>query len=190
MRIYYHTKVLLENEHIRLRAIEPEDLDNLYLWENDSNLWDVGNARNPYSRFILKQYIVDSHKDIYESKQLRLMMVSVKTGETVGTVDLFDFEIHNSRIALGLFVDAAFQGKGFAKASLKLIEEYVFEYLKINQLYCHIAQNNTASISMFEQENFEKTGVLKQWVKTIVGYEDIIIFQQFKENYLGKKNCI
>jgi len=179
--------VLLENDYIKLRAVEPEDLERLYIWENNSQLWDVGNTRNPYSRFVLKQYIVDSDKDIYETKQLRLMIVSVKTGETMGTVDLFDFEIHNSRIALGLFVDTAFQGKGYAKASLKLVEEYVFDYLKINQLYCHIAQNNNASISMFEQENFEKTGVLKQWIKTVEGFENIILFQQFKENYLIQK---
>ena len=179
--------MLLENENILLRAVEPEDLDRLYIWENNSQLWDVGNTRNPYSRFVLKQYIVDSDKDIYETKQLRLMIVSKKTAETVGTVDLFDFEIHNSRIALGLFVDVAFQGKGFAKASLRLVEEYVFEYLKINQLYCHISQNNTASIRMFEQENFEKTGILKQWVKTIEGYEDIILFQQFRADYIKQK---
>lgn len=181
--------MLLENENIVLRAVEPEDLDRLYIWENNSQLWDVGNTRNPYSRFILKQYIVDSDKDIYETKQLRLMMVSKETGETVGTVDLFDFEIHNSRIALGLFVDGAFQGKGFAKASLKLVEEYVFDFLKINQLYCHISKANTASIRMFEKENFEKTGILKQWVKTIEGYEDIILFQQFRTDYIQQKTA-
>jgi diamine N-acetyltransferase len=176
--------VLLENENIRLRAVEPEDLDRLYLWENNTQLWDAGNTRNPYSRFVLKQYIVNSDKDIYENKQLRLMMVSVKTGETVGTVDLFDFDIHNSRIALGLFVDKAFQGKGYAKESLHLIEEYVFVYLKINLLYCHIAENNTASRHLFEQEKYEKTGILKEWIKTANGFENVFLFQQFKINYL------
>jgi len=174
---------LFENENIRLRAVEPEDLDRLYAWENNTQLWDVGNTRNPYSRYILKQYIVNSDKDIYESKQLRLMMVSVKTGDTVGTVDLFDFDIHNSRIALGLYVDAAFQGKGYARESLHLVEEYLFDYLKINQLYCHIAENNTASMRMFEQEKYEKTGLLRDWIKTANGFENIVVFQQFKEIY-------
>ena len=178
--------MLLENENIRLRAVEPEDLDRLYAWENNTQLWDVGNTRNPYSRYVLKQYIVDSDKDIYESKQLRLMMVSVQTSETVGTVDLFDFDIHNSRIALGLFVDAAYQGKGFARESLHLIEEYVFTYLKINQLYCHISENNTASMRMFEQEKYEKTGWLKDWIKTATGFENIVVFQQFKETYQNR----
>jgi diamine N-acetyltransferase len=178
---------VLENENIRLRAVEPEDLDKLYIWENNSQLWEVGNTRNPYSRFVLKQYIVDSDKDIYENKQLRLMIVDVKTGETVGTVDLFDFDIHNSRIALGLFVDTTFQGKGYAKLSLQLVEEYVFEFLKINQLYCHIAENNIASIHMFEQEKFEKTSLLKNWIKTSTGFENIVVFQQFRENYDSRK---
>ena len=177
---------MLENENIRLRAVEPEDLDRLYTWENNTRLWDVGNTRNPYSRYVLKQYIVNSDKDIYESKQLRLMMVSVVTGDTVGTVDLFDFDIHNSRIALGLFVDGAFQGNGYARESLHLVEEYVFDYLKINQLYCHISENNIPSMHLFEQEKYEKNGLLKAWIKTIKGFDDIVLFQLFKEVYLKR----
>ena len=178
--------MLFENENILLRAIEPEDLDRLYAWENNPLLWDVGNTRNPYSRFVLKQYIVDSDKDIYENKQLRLMMVSRQTGETVGTVDLFDFDIHNSRIALGLFVDPAFQGKGYARAALHLVEDYVFNFLKTDQLYCHISESNIASRNLFEKEKYETNGILKNWIKTIDGYENIIVFQMFRKVFLNR----
>lgn len=179
---------MFENEIIRLRAVEPEDLDRLYDWENNSQLWTVGNTRNPYSKFVLKQYILNSDRDIYETLQLRLMMVSVETGETVGTVDLFDFDIHHSRIALGLFVDKAFQGKGYAKASLRMVEKYVFNFLKLNQLYCHIAESNTASRKMFEQEQYQANGVLKEWIKSINGFENILVFQLFQNDYLHRKN--
>lgn len=172
-------KVLLKNEKLSLRPVEPEDLELLYVWENDPALWSVGNTRQPFSKYALKQYILDAAKDIYETLQLRLMMVDNVSLETVGTVDLFDFDIHNSKIALGLFVDAQFQGKGFAKAALSLTEEYVFGFLKLNQLYCHIAATNTASRNMFEKEGYESNGVLKKWIKTIDGYDDIILFQRF-----------
>lgn len=170
---------MLQNDKIRLRALEPQDLDKLYQWENLPELWPVGNTRNPYSRYMLKQYILNSDKDIYETHQLRLMMVSVASGETIGTVDLFDFDIHNSRIALGLYVDQAFQGQGFAKAALKLTEEYVFNFLQVKQLYCHIAETNTASRTMFEREGYEPHGVLKNWIKTPNGFDNIIVFQRF-----------
>lgn len=173
---------MLENDKILLRAVEPEDLERLYSWENNPLLWTVGNTRQPYSRFILKQYILNSDKDIYENKQLRFMIVDQTNRQTVGTVDLFDFDIHHSRIALGLFVDTPFQGKGYAKSALHLIEEYVFSFLKINQLYCHISATNTSSRQMFEKEGYEVNGVLKNWIKTNHGFEDIVVFQRFNKN--------
>lgn len=178
--------MLLENKLLKLRAPEPEDLDLLYRWENMPVFWETGNTRQPYSKFALKEYISQTNTNLYESGQLRLMMVGKSTGKTVGTVDLFDFDIHHSRIALGLFVAPEFQGKGFATAALQLIEEYVFGYLKINQLYCHIAVNNEASTKMFKKENFSET-VLKNWIKTGSGFEDIIVFQQFIDNYQKRK---
>ena len=37
----------LENEIIRLRALEPEDLEPLYRWENNPDLWSLGNTMSP-----------------------------------------------------------------------------------------------------------------------------------------------
>lgn len=177
--------MLLENNQIRLRALEPEDLNLLYKWENDPSLWDVGNTRNPYSLYALKQYIQQSAEhDIYENKQLRLMIEELETGTTVGTVDLFDFEFHHSRVALGLFVDPDYQGRGYATSALRLVEEYVFQFLSINQLYCHISENNTASVRMFQKENFHSSCILINWIKTTLGYENVIVFQQFREEFL------
>lgn len=179
--------MLLENDTIRLRAIEPEDLELLYAWENDTMVWDAGNARQPYSKFLLKQYISESHRDIYESKQLRLMVEEKSLQAAIGTVDLYDFEIHHGRIALGLYINPAWQGNGYGTQCLNLIEEYVFCYLKINQLYVHIARQNMASIALFEKENYLNTAVLGNWIKTTDGYQDIVVFQQLRERYLSSK---
>ncbi len=174
--------MLLENELIKLRAVEPEDLELLYVWENNPELWTVGNTRQPYSFYLLKQYILNSDKDIYETHQLRFIITDKISKKSVGTVDLFDFDIHNSRIALGLFVDAEYQGRGLATAALHLTEEYVFNFLKVNQLYCHIAETNISSRKMFEKENYEVNGKLKNWIKTPEGFDNIIVFQQFKNS--------
>ena len=174
---------MLENNNIRLRPVEPEDLEILYQWENNPALWEASDTHTPYSRYAIKQYIAHSKQDIYEDRQLRLMIVNKMTEEVLGTVDLFDFDLHNSRISLGLYVDSQFQGKGYAKQSLHLIEEYVFCFLKINQLYVHIAQTNAATLRMFEQENYEKSGVLKQWLRLFDQFVDVVVFQKMKSNY-------
>ena len=40
--------MFLENENIKLRALEPEDLEFLYKWENASQLWIQGNTLATY----------------------------------------------------------------------------------------------------------------------------------------------
>ena len=170
---------LLESVNIRLRAPEPEDLELLYKWENDSSGWHTCNTRTPYSRFQLKKYIASSTFDIYENKQLRLMMMEKTTSQVVGTVDLFDFDLHHSRVALGLYVAPEFQGRGYARESLKLAENYVFNFLKINQLYVQIAESNMPSRKLFEN-NYELHGMLKHGIKTHEGFENILTYQKFR----------
>ena len=34
----------MENELIRLRALEPDDVQVLYKWENDTEVWKVSNT--------------------------------------------------------------------------------------------------------------------------------------------------
>ena len=108
------------------------------------------------------------------------MIENVSSGDTVGTVDLFDFDIHHSRIALGLYVAREFQGLGYAGQSLALIEDYVFNFLKINQLYVQIAESNYASRKLFEKD-YELHGMLKHWLKTPDGFENILTYQKFRK---------
>jgi len=73
---------MTDNHHIHLRAMEPEDIDLLYRWENDKRIWPVSNTLAPFSRFALEQYVLNSDKDIFVSKEIRLMIVLVETGKT------------------------------------------------------------------------------------------------------------
>ena len=59
---------------IKLRAIEPEDLDLLYRIENDVRLWNVGNTNVPYSRYTLHEYVANATDDIYVDRQVRMMV--------------------------------------------------------------------------------------------------------------------
>ena len=81
----------LKGTQIHLRALEPEDLDFLYQLENTELFWEVSNTTSPYSKFILRNYIENSHKDIFESKQLRLIIATNKKNQPIGCIDLFDF---------------------------------------------------------------------------------------------------
>ncbi|TNF77864.1 MAG: N-acetyltransferase, partial [Bacteroidetes bacterium] len=130
---------ILENRTISLRAPEPEDLDLLYIWENESDVWQVSGTLTPFSRFILKQYLENAGKDIYEAKQLRMMIQLKSNRRPLGAIDLFDFDPHHRRAGLGILIaEPSDRRKGYAREALDTMCGYCFSVLHLHQVYCHI----------------------------------------------------
>lgn len=153
----------LKGEHIYLRALEMEDLDFIHAIENDEELWDLSQTITPYSRFILEQYLEQSHRDIFEVKQLRLVICSYSE-ESIGMIDLFDFDFKNRRAGVGILVKEKFQRKkGYGKEALGLLMAYAKCNLNLHQLYCNINEENDASLKLFESQGFEVVGLKKDW---------------------------
>lgn len=168
----------LQNDIIILRPLEPEDLSFLYQCENNTNNWKVSNTLVPYSKYILKQYIENSHLDIYTTKQLRLMIVAKETDLVVGAIDLFDFDPYHQRAGIGILIESIEDRmKGFASSALQLLTKYCFNHLKLNQIYCNIGESNSASITLFSKLGFKQMAEKKAWLKVEKGWETELSFQ-------------
>jgi len=165
-------------EKIKLRALEPEDLELLYEWENNDSNWIISNTISPFSKYILKRYLENSHKSIYETGQLRLMIDQIPDKVTIGTIDIFDFDPFHKRAGLGILIaNESYRRQGYASMSLKCLIKYCFETLQLHQLYCNILENNPESMDLFKKQGFVQTGIKKDWVKTSDKYLDEFIFQ-------------
>jgi diamine N-acetyltransferase len=170
----------LKGEHIYLRALEPIDLEVLYKWENSPSIWKVSNTFAPFSRFVLEQYLVNAHEDIFITKQIRLM-ICLTDKIPIGTIELFDLDIHNSRVGVGIMIDEPVENKGYATESLKLLLNYCFNILLVNQVYCNISASNEKSLHLFKKLGFTEVGVKKQWNKIAQNtFEDEWILQLIK----------
>ncbi|MDR1763201.1 MAG: GNAT family N-acetyltransferase [Dysgonamonadaceae bacterium] len=169
--------MLLESENIKLRALEPEDLDLLYRWENDAELWKYGSSLAPYSKYSLREYLKNSVSDLVTAGQLRLMAELKTDNVTIGTIDFYDYDAINMRAGIGILLDAEYRNRGFGKEMLDLMKEYAGKILFLNQLYAHIPQKNSASLRLFASCGFEQTGILKSWIKTSEGFEDVCVMQ-------------
>ena len=171
----------LENTTISLRAPELEDLDLLYIWENEPSIWQVSGSLIPFSRYILKQYLEHAGKDIYEVKQLRLMIQLKSNHRPVGAVDLFDFDPHHHRAGIGILIaESSDRRQGYAREALETMIAYCFDVLHLHQVYCNIAAGNSASIKLFKEAEFVESGTKKDWLFDGSTYEDELLFQKVK----------
>lgn len=168
----------LETDIVRLRALEPEDVDILYKWENDTKLWIFSNTVAPFSKHILRRFIENQKYDIYETRQMRLVIESKQGGTPVGTVDLFDIDPTNHRAGVGILIyDDKDRGQGYASSALQALIKYAFQILHLNQLYCNILSNNLRSMNLFKSKGFTVVGLKHEWVKSTSGWMDEYMLQ-------------
>jgi len=166
------------NSHIlKLRAVEPEDLDLMYLIENDTELWRCGQASVPFSHYALKQFIAESTNDFFHDRQLRLV-IEKADGVSVGFVDLQNYNPQHHRAEVGIVVVPEQQRQGLATEALRLLAGYVSAHLGIHQLYALVPKSNAASIALFSKCGYKNTATLQDWLSCLTGWQSVIVFQK------------
>lgn len=174
--------IKLKSSHILLRALTAEDLDFLELVENDENLWYLSDTLQPFSRPVLKEYLDNSHRDIYEAKQLRLV-VALHNKLPIGFIDLYDFDPKNKRAGLGILILEDYQSKGYGTEALELMLDYAFDVLDLHQLYATIIEENTHSLKLFKSFGFEMIGLKKDWRFNSGCFQSEYLLQKIKNVY-------
>lgn len=162
---------ILENKRIILRALEPEDLDVLYAWENDPKIWATSYTLSPFSKYTLSKYIEQAHLDLYEAKQMRLVIQRKQDNAVLGAIDLFDFDSRNLRAGVGILIGRPEDRKqGYAAEALESLREYAFRILQLKQLYCNVGEDNQDSLNLFIRQGFVITGQKKDWIRRENGW--------------------
>lgn len=179
--------MMLEDNDIKLRAIEPEDLDLIHSIENDTDMWEVSNTNVPYSKYAIKQFISNSTNDIYTDKQLRLVIEDKVSKKSIGLVDLIDYSPSNDRAEVGIVILKEHRKKGYGQKALNLLAEYAFNHIHINMLYAYVSACNENSISLFANSGYFRSTLLMNWTKTVYGFQDVYIYQKINDKTHTRK---
>ena len=185
----------IEGNSVRLRAVEPEDLDVLYRWENDPDVWSVSGTTEPFSLHQMRRFIAEQQAaDIFRTGQLRLMIEAPANGSEsspapsgqpwrpVGAVDLFEFDPLNRRAGVGILIHAAEdRGRGPAADALRTLCRHGRDTLPPPPLWGNGGAENEASPRPFPGGGVTEAGRLHDWQWRPDGYHDEIMMQRILE---------
>lgn len=170
----------LKGDNVYLRALEPEDVQFLYELENDTANWEISGTITPYSKHVLQLYLDNAYRDIFDVKQLRLCICDLND-KVLGLIDLFDFDPKNKRAGLGIVIkNLDDRNQGIGNESINLLINYAFTTLNLHQVFANVAEDNGASIYLFEKLGFKKVGLKKDWIFVNGSYKNEILFQKIK----------
>ena len=167
-----------QHVEVKLRAMEPEDLDLLYHIENDKKLWDISATNVPYSRYALHNYIADAKNDIYLDGQVRMMIENEKQ-DIIGIIDLVNFDPKHQRAEMGIIIMKPYRQQGYAHAALQSLIDYTQNGLHLKQIYAIVDVDNNDSIHCLTSFGFTNNCLLKDWLYRDGKYKDARLMQFF-----------
>lgn len=170
--------MIIANETVRLRAVEPSDLDFLYILENSDEPVGAGATCAPVSRLQLERYIESYSADISVDKQLRLIVEDISTGEAVGAVDITDYDPHHRHGYVGIAVAPSRRRRGYGRAALELLCAYAGQTLGMHSLCAVVSSRNAASRGLFGSCGFRGCGRLRSWLRRGRLYDDALLLQR------------
>lgn len=168
----------LENEKLRLRAVEPDDADKMCSIENDSCQWRENGMMAPYSRHNLKLYAENYDADPIRSGQLRMIAELRDRNEIGGIVDLYDINPTGRTAFVGIYIAEYHRGQGLGTMILELMEKYACMLLNLRSLGAKVSDKNYRSISLFEKAGYHLCGRMTKWLLSGHNEYDLLIYQK------------
>ena len=145
----------IAGEKVYLSPMFLDDAEQYTRWLNDFEVTRyLGQAANCYSleseRKALEKLASEGHN----------FAVVLKGEERlIGNASLMNVQHIHQSAEIGLFIgEAGDRGKGYGREVVKLLVDYGFKYLNLNNIMLKVFSGNTAAISAYRKCGFKEIG--------------------------------
>ena len=179
----------LIGERIYLSPRNTEEIEQFTEWLNDFETTDYL-GRSAYITTL------EGEKKYFEGnmdKNYNFFIVTLDNDKLIGTVGLENYDVINRTATLGIFIgDKEYRGQGYGTEAIKLILDYGFHYLNLNNIKLDLMSFNERALKCYQKCGFKEYGRRRK-CKFINGkyYDSIemdILAEEFKESYIKNKN--
>lgn len=173
----------LETKNLILRPLKMSDLDDLYEYANDPDVYKHGMWRPYPSREDCAEDLEDLVKQ-YDTDKFWWWALECKAdNKMIGRCDLTDVVPRVGRAEMGYALNKNYWGKGYATEAIQAVLKYAFETMNLNRVAATVLTDNAASIHLLEKVGMQREGTLRQDTK-IRGYlEDLHLYAILKSEW-------
>ena len=156
---------------IRLRAVEPEDVDFMLECEADGEASKWTDYRAPMSRTQLMTYALTYDADPFGAGQLRLI-AETPEGDRVGIADLYDISERDGRAFIGVTIHPDKRRLGLGANTLDAVQSFANSRMGLRQLCAKVSVKNLAATELFAKAGYEQLCILPDWHKIGTDFHD------------------
>lgn len=160
---------------IRLRELEPTDLERLNQWRNSPEIIDcLGNNFIYISQTVdsawYEQYLKQRHH------QVRLAIIATDSDDYIGNVNLTNIHQINRSAEFSILIgDTRYWSKGIGTLATQEMLRHGFEDLNLNRIELTVLKENQKAIRLYEKCGFQIEGCQRSAIFKNGGYQDVLM---------------
>ena len=177
----YFRKII--GKRLYLSPFDPgdEEIDTKWArWMNDKTVSDYfGGHRDLVS-------VERARNTLAQLRGYRFAIVLLENDELIGHVSLHDVEHIDRNAFLGIFIgEQKHRNKGYGEEALRLVLDYGFNTLNLNNIMLSVHTDNTAAISCYKKVGFREVGRRREWVFKNGKYVDKLYMDMLAREFTG-----
>lgn len=170
--------------NLYIRPITLDDTDDIVRWRNSESV-----KINLFSQIHLtpEQHIAYFKKNVETGKCYQFIIVA--DGESIGTVFLKNVDVKTKTAEFGIFIgELHARGKGYASRATRLILDYGFSNLFLNEITLSVFSDNIPAIKAYQKAGFLEKELHKDYVKRDSGSSDVLIMVITRDKWKKTRN--
>ena len=173
---------MLEGQLVRLRPLEPTDLERAYTWVNDPEVIRYLALRYPMSRKDEQRWLEEAPTNSFAGG-VRLA-IETKDGVHIGNLDLHQANAEDRKAGLGIMIgDKDYWSNGYGTDATVTLLRFAFQEMNLNRVWLHVFEFNERAISCYKKCGFQVEGRLRQHRFSQGRYWDTIVMGVLREEF-------
>ncbi len=170
----------LSGELVNLRELSMNDattIVSLMSYEIAKYLYEVP---YPYKIDDALNFIKSSYEDFRLHKAITFAIDYKNKSQSiqllVGTIGIKDIDYVNKKANIGYWIGKQYQGKGIATECVKLVVNYAFDILELEEISAYVFPENKTSIRVLEKNGFVKTKEVNEYHPISNRYRNSLVY--------------
>lgn len=179
---------IIYGEHIRLRAVEREDVKKYFEWVNDPEVTFGLSLYLPMSMTDEEKWFERASNRAPDEKPFAIEMRDGDGWRLIGNCTFFDIDtiVHSAEIGI-MIGDKSVWNKGLGTETMGLLLRHGFETLNLNRIMLKVYADNPRAIRTYEKTGFVHEGTLREAVFKRGKHGDVHIMSVLRKEWDAHK---
>lgn len=179
----------IRDGNVLLRRARDTDMDKMLEMYGDVSIYKYRPGMPRKTEMLIRKLMNKQGQEMEAKTAAYLVICDADDEDTmVGMVEVYNPEPRIEKVEIGYTIMPSMQRKGYGRAAVKAITEYLFDVCEVNRVTAIVHVDNIGSRQVLIQNRFIQEGIEREgafWQG--IGYVDVCRFAKLKKDNIGEK---